>query len=134
METNLNVLNYIVKDINLSVARLGINTQLSIVEKKDYKNKPYLAIGSTPFQTMPIIFKTIKLNGYIYVLEDEKNENIVKVVASLDYHYQTFDDGSNGHSLGRVQYEVDKEYWTRQGDIDERYAQNYIDKTKGLSI
>lgn len=134
METNLNVLNYIVKDINLSVARLGINTQLSIVEKKDYKNKPYLAIDSTPFQTTPIIFKTIKLDGYIYVLEDEKNENIVKVVASLDYHYQTFGDGSNGHSLGRVQYEVDKEYWTRQGDVDERRVQNYISKTKGLSI
>lgn len=36
METkmNMNVLNYIVKDINLSVARLGINTQLAVVEKK----------------------------------------------------------------------------------------------------
>lgn len=131
---NINVLNYIVKDVNLSVARLGINTQLSIVEEKDYKNEAYLGIDSTPFQTMPMIFKTIKLDGHIYIMEDKKNENIIKIAIRLDYRYQTFGDGSNGHSLGMIQYEVEKDYWEGWNGVNERYAPNYIFKTKGLSI
>lgn len=131
---NFNVLNYIVKDINLSVARLGINTQLSIVEKQDYKNEPYLAIDSTPFQTMPMIFKSIKVDGNIYVLEDKNNEDIVKVAVRLDYRYKTFDDGSNGHQLGMVRYEVDKEYWGKWDGKNENWTRNNIIKTQGLSI
>ena len=131
---NMNVLNYIIKDVELSLARLGINTQLSIVEEKDYKNENYLAIDSTPFQTMPMIFKTIKLDGHIYIMEDKKKENIIKITIRLDYRYQTFDDGSNGHSLGMIQYDVEKDYWEGWNGVNARYAQNYIFKTKGLSI
>ena len=134
METNMNVLNYIVKDINLSVARLGINTQLSVVEERDYRNEPYLAIDGTPFQTMPMVFKTIKLDGKVYILEDKKNEDIIKVAVRLDYRYQTFDDGSNSHELGMVEYEVDKDYWSRWDGVYDKYARNYIFKTKGLAI
>ena len=44
-ELNLNVLKYIVKDVNLSVARLGINTELSIAEEKDYENLSFFFHG-----------------------------------------------------------------------------------------
>ena len=133
-ELNLNVLKYIVKDVNLSVTRLGINTQLTIVEDKDYKNEPYLAIDSIPFQTMPMIFKSIKLVGEIYISENKNNEEVFYVLVRLDYKYHTFDNGTNGHQLGKIRYEVDKDIQNRIGGIDERYLRNYITKVQGLEI
>ena len=131
---NLNVLNCIVKDINLSVARLGINTQLSVVEKKDYAGNPYLKVCGTPFQTMPMMFKDITLEGNIYVEEDNRNEDAMKVTVRLDYHYHYFDGGSNGHHLGECQFTVDKDYWNKWDGVNEEWASSNICKIKGLAI
>ena len=135
METkmNMNVLNYIVKDINLSVARLGINTQFAVVEKKDYKGESYLAIESTSFQTMPMIFKRINLIGGIGVQDKGDDENII-VAVRLDYKYQTFDDGSNGHRLGEVRYEVNKAYWETWDGTKEEWTHFSIFKVRSLDI
>lgn len=131
---NLNVLNYIVKDINLSVARLGINTQLSVVEEKDYAGNPYLKVCSTPFQTMPVMFKDITLEGNIYVEEDNRNEDAMKVTVRLNYRYHYFDGGSNGHPLGDCQFTVDKDYWKNWDGVNENWASSNIYKIKGLAI
>ena len=135
METkmNMNVLNYIVKDINLSVARLGINTQLAVVEKKDYKGESYLAIESTSFQTMPMIFKRINLIGGIGVQDKGDDENII-VAVRLNYKYQTFYDGSNGHQLGQFKFEIAKHCWDKWDGKDETWAKFEIRKVQGLSI
>lgn len=130
----MTVLNYIVSDINLTIARLGINTQLSVVEKKDYADRPYLAIDSTPFQTMPMIFKDIKLEGDIFVREDKNDEDIVKVTIELDYKYHTFVNASNGHQLGTLRYDVNKEFWTKSNGANEKWARSNIWKVQGLEI
>lgn len=132
---NINVLNYIVKDINLSVARLGINTQLSLVEKESYVKTQYWTIDSTPFQIMPMIFKDIKLTGDVYILEDEKKEDVIKVAVRLDYRYHCFDGGSNGHQLGLITYEIDKHFWNQwDGKDREKIAKYEINKVQGLEI
>lgn len=131
---NINVLNYIVKDINLSVARLGINTQLSLVEKESYVKTQYWEIDSTPFQTMPMIFKDIKLKGDVYILEDGKKEGVVKITVRLDYRYHCFDGGSNGHQLGLITYEIDKYFWNEWDGKNENSAKYEINKTQGIAI
>lgn len=128
---NFNVLNYIVKDINLSVARLGINTNLSVVETKDYANRLYLKVDGTPFQTTPMIFKWIKLDGSIHIKDTQET---VMVAAKMDYRYQTFDDGSNGHQLGQFKFEIAKHCWDKWDGKDETWAKFEIRKVQGLSI
>ncbi len=132
---NFSVLDYIVKDINLSVSRLGINTELSIVEAKDYANRPYLKVDGTPFQTTPMIFKTIKLDGSIHIQETRAGQDaLIMVVIRLSYRYQTFDDGSNGHQLGEFKFTVDKRCWDKWDGKDTTFAKYEIQKVQGLAI
>ena len=83
---------------------------------------------------MPMIFKSIKLGGQICTQEDKDNEEILKVVVSLEYRCQTFGGGLNVIRLGEIQYEVEKDYWQNWSKKRERYACNYITKTHGLEI
>ena len=129
----MKVLDYIVKDVNLSVSRLGINTQLQVVEKKDCKDKPYLVIDSTPFQTTPMIFKSIKLDGNITIVQAESDDETVTVAIGLSYRYQTFEDGSNGHRLGTFIFDIDKHCWDKW-DGDKTFVKYEIKKVQGLEI
>lgn len=131
MKTNNNVLEYIISEINQSVARLGINTTLSISEDKDYAGKEYLKVTSTPFQTMPVLFKEIKLKGKISLFE---KDNDVKIIVGLEYRYQTFDSGSNGHTLGTFIFVTSKEFWENYDGKRPSSLRYEIDKVKGLSI
>ena len=134
MKTNTNVLNYIVKDINLSVARLGINTQLSVVTDEDYAGREYLKVESTPFQTMPVLFRAINIEGSVYVHQSKTDEEIIEVIVALDYRYTFFNGGSNGHTLGNFKYEVDKRCWDTWNGENNRFIDNRIYKVHGLSI
>lgn len=130
---NMKVLDYIVKEVNLSVSRLGINTQLQLVEKKDCKDNPYLAIDSTPFQTTPMIFKSIKLDGNITFIPTNADEGKVIIAVGLSYRYQTFDDGSNGHKLGTFIFNVEQHCWDKW-DGDKTFVKYEIEKVQGLEI
>ena len=131
---NMHVLSYIAKDISISVARLGINTRFLVVKKKDYKNDPYLALESTPFQTMPMIFKDIKLEGRIFVNLSEEEDRIVNIRVSLEYSYHTFDGGYNGHQLGYLRYQVEKNCWDTMDGSEDAWFRNRVIKEQGLTI
>lgn len=130
---NMHVLSYIAKDITLSVTRLGINTRLLVVEKKDYKNNPYLVFESTPFQTTPMMFKEIKLEGNIYIREDETDDGFIYVIVDLDYRYNFFDGGSNGHKLGMCKYKICRGYWDAF-DSSSAGVEYETRKVQGLTI
>lgn len=117
------VVKYIVNDITMSCRRLGIDTVFYIKEDGNSYDK----LVSTSFQTMPVLFKEIHLEGRIYLEEDV---DCVKVVIPLYYKYKTFDNGENGHILGKVVYVANKDYTSK-------YIRNismYIDKVKGINI
>ena len=103
------VLDYIINDVEITIHRLGINAQLSIEVEKDYRGNEYEKLVSTSFQTMPMLFKDIRLDGNIAIRDkvDAPND-FLEVYVYLYYYYHTFDNGSNGHTLGRIVFEVDK--------------------------
>lgn len=117
------VIKYIVNDITMSCRRLGIDTVFYI---KDNGND-YEDLVSTSFQTMPVLFKEIHLEGKIYLEEDVDS---VKVVIPIYYKYKTFGNGENGHSLDTVIYYIDKGYTSK----NIRDISKYISKVKGLTI
>lgn len=118
---------YILSDIELTCKRLGINAKFSIKTKNDYNGKPYELIESSSFQTMPMLFKEIHIEGNITAMSTTGS---IRVIANLEYRYQTFESGYNGCTLGKVIYEVDNMYDGKRP----LNAHMYIEKVKSINI
>lgn len=127
---NKEIVNYIINDVELTIKRLGINVQLSIEQREDYNHDKFDMIVSTSFQTMPMLFKEIHIEGNINVITKETEEDYCKVVINLDVRYTHFDGGTNGHELGKIMYVVDKSY----NGTDTKHINMYVDKVKTLAI
>lgn len=127
---NKEIVNYIINDVELTIKRLGINVQLSIEQREDYNHDKFDMIVSTSFQTMPMLFKEIHIEGNINVITKEAEEDYCKVVINLDVRYTHFDGGTNGHELGKIMYVVDKSY----NGTDTKYLNMYVDKVRTLAI
>ena len=127
---NKEIVNYIISDIDLTLQRLGINVQLSIEQCEDYKHEKFDKLVSTSFQTVPMLFKEIHIEGDINVMTKATEEDYCKVIINLGVSYVYFDGGTNGHELGRVMYVVDKSY----KGIDTKHINMYVDKVKTLAI
>lgn len=127
---NKEIANYIISDIELTLQRLGINVQLSIEQCEDYKHEKFDKLISTSFQTVPMLFKEIHIEGDINVMTKATEEDYCKVIINLGVSYAYFDGGTNGHELGRVMYVVDKSY----KGIDTKHINMYVDKVKTLAI
>lgn len=127
---NKEIVNYIINDVELTIKRLGINVQLSIEQREDYNHDKFDMIVSTSFQTMPMFFKEIHIEGNINVITKETEEDYCKVVINLDVRYTHFDGGTNGHELGKIMYVVDKSY----NGTDTKYLNMYVDKVRTLAI
>lgn len=120
-------LKYILNDIELTCRRLGINAKFSINTEEDYKGEPFSKIESTSFQTMPMLFKEIHIEGTVRA---KSCTGCVQVIFNLEYRVQTFENGYNGFNLGRMIYEVDNGYSDRRPEN----VHLYIDKMKSINI
>lgn len=127
---NKEIVNYIINDVELTIKRLGINVQLSIEQYEDYNHDKFDKLISTSFQTMPMLFKEIHIEGNIYVIANKTEEDCCKVVINLDVRYTHFDGGTNGHELGRIIYIADKSY----NGTDTKHINMYVDKVKPLAL
>lgn len=120
-------LKYILEDIELTCRRLGISAKFSINTEVDYKGEPFATIESTSFQTMPMLFKDIHIEGTVRA---KSCTGCVQVVFNLEYRVQTFENGYNGFSLGRMIYEIDNGFNGRKPEN----ARLYIEKVKSINI
>lgn len=131
------VLNYIIKDIEITIHRLGINAYLSIKVEKDYRGNEYEKLISTSFQTMPMLFKEIHLEGNIVIRDKvDAPDDFLEVLINLDCRYHTFDNGSNGHTLGRIVFEVDKQTneKMKESGKESKYISMILRKVQSLEI
>ena len=131
------VLDYIINDVEITIHRLGINAQLSIEVEKDYRGNEYEKLVSTSFQTMPMLFKDIRLDGNIAIRDkvDAPND-FLEVYVYLYYYYHTFDNGSNGHTLGSIVFEVDKRTneKMKESGKESNYISMIVRKVQSLEI
>lgn len=131
------VLDYIINDVETTIHRLGINAQLSVEVEKDYRGNEYETLVSTDFQTMPMLFKDIRLEGNILVREDvDAPDDFLEVYIDLDYHYHTFGNCNNGHTLGRIVFEVDKRTneKMKENGKESKYISRIVRKVQSLEI
>ena len=131
------VLDYIINDVETTIHRLGINAQLSIKVEKDYRGNEYEKLVSTSFQIMPMLFKEIHLEGSIAIRDKvDAPDDFLEVYVKLDYYYHTFDNGSNGHTLGSIVFEVDKRTneKMKESGKESNYISMIVRKVQSLEI
>lgn len=131
------VLDYIINDVETTIHRLSINAQLSIKVEKDYRGNEYEKLVSTSFQTMPMLFKEIHLEGSIAIRDKvDAPDDFLEVYVNLDYCYHTFDNCSNGHTLGRIVFEVDKRTneKMKESGKESNYISMIVRKVQSLEI
>lgn len=131
------VLNYIINDVETTIHRLGINAQLSIEVEKDYRGNEYETLVSTEFQTMPMLFKDIRLECDVLVRDDvDAPDDFLEVLINLDYRYHTFNNMSNWHTLGRIIFEVDKQNneKMKESGKESKFISHTVLKVQSLEI
>lgn len=128
-EIRRDVLDYILSEVQNSVMRLGINAQLRIRTKKDYRGEPFIAIESDKFQTMPVLFKEVTIEGGISVTGEPNG--MIEVFVRLDYCWRSFTGGTNGTELGAMYFWVEKDL---PAEIEDDSYHFYIQKKRGLEL
>lgn len=127
---NNEIVNYIISDVELTLKRLDINVQLSIVTGENYKHEKCDRIISTSFQTMPMLFMEIHIEGNIDVINEISDEYFYKVIINLSVIYTSFDERTNQHSFGSIMYLVDKSYDNK----DKKHINMYVSKISAFEI
>ena len=86
---------------------------------------------------MPMLFKEIHLEGSIAIRDKvDAPDDFLEVYVKLDYYYHTFDNGSNGHTLGSIVFEVDKRTneKMKESGKESNYISMIVRKVQSLEI
>lgn len=121
------VLDYIKKDIEFTLLRLGINVQAEFKVVKIVKGQTMDQLVTTDFQTTPVLFKRIHILGDVAVLKED--ERYITLCIGLRYSYEHTNGGTNGCELGTIIYAIDKAY---EDDLED--VGPYVRKKKSLTI
>lgn len=104
------ILKEIQEKIQTMMSRLCINTEITITVKyNEYSQRVVATLQSTEFNTVPVIFKSIHLEGHSQpVVETIDNGNEIfyriKFCFFISYRYEDFGHGTNGTDLGSVEF------------------------------
>ena len=136
-ELSEQVLDYIINDVEFTIRRLGINATLSVEKRENYMHDEFELLVSTSFQTMPVLFKEIHIEGGIGI-KDKKGapDDYIQVYISLRNCYTLFNGGTNGSELGRIIYEVDKKTNRKmiESGNESKYISMIVRKIQSLEI
>lgn len=108
-----NVLDYILKDVNLTLERLGVSEKVEVVTEKIISDLRWYFIESKPIKVTPMIYKKTIIKGVIMDIEAQegvgicpKGARIIKV--NIDYDFSYFNGGHNGVEIGVIYYSAEK--------------------------
>ena len=88
------------KTLKIIVSRLGLNVDFYLNEKEIYDGRLMVSVKSTEFQTMPVIYKSIHIEGSGFVIRDTDKEGVLHLSIPLSYHFNYFNGGTNGVDIG----------------------------------
>lgn len=130
-EIRKDVLNYIICDINKSLARLGVNAPLGDA-KPTRRQDSYEAKTLGLVKQEPVIFETLMIEAYI--TNRGTKDGICNISVGLSWRWTHFGGGSNGCDLGWVEYCVNEEALPEKEVNDFRDMSYYVRRTHGLTI
>lgn len=108
-----NILDYILKDVNVTLERLGVSEKVEVVSENIISGLRWYFIESKPIKVTPMIYKKTIIKGAIMDIEAQedmgicpKGARIIKV--DIDYDFSYFNGGHNGVDIGVIYYSAEK--------------------------
>ena len=104
------ILKEIQENIQTMLSRLCINTEITLTVKyNEIAQGVVVVLQSTEFNTVPVIFKSIHLEGRsnpVVEIVDNGHEifHRIKFCFFISYRYEDFSHGTNGTDLGSVEF------------------------------
>lgn len=101
----------IIRYAQRSLLKLGINDVDVILEvrKYSYTEDEYLLLETSEFNTTPVIYESIKIDGTGTLSPMKDHTNVYDLCITLGYRFILFSGGSNGAGIGTLNYRVFEE-------------------------
>lgn len=99
----------IVLAIENALFKLGINTCVELYsETYSHSSNEYIKIRTGGFQTTPVIYKEVSIDGcgILAEVKGANNMNVYDLYLNLSYRFKYFNGGENGVDIGRVHFRV----------------------------
>lgn len=93
----------------LSLALKRVVPQINEVKvtiEENYRKEKYFRVESNTFQSNPVIFKTLYVDGQASPYYEKEETKIVKLYFYFNYRWVTFTGGGNGVDLGRMEIDI----------------------------
>lgn len=98
--------NEIINATKDSLSKLGIHTEVRLSARTTRHNQEYIRIDTEPFQTIPVIYKSVFVYGDGCVVPCDEIENAFDLCINLDYGFKYFKGGYNGVEIGRLRFRI----------------------------
>lgn len=95
----------LLQDVKQECNKIGINADFTLEEGTDWRGDKYEYIKSSSFTTTPYIFDEIHVYASLWE-SDLDSEDYWYLCADLHYNYTLPTGGTNGHSFGRIEYQI----------------------------
>lgn len=146
IEIRKEVRDYILNDVNTTLARLGVSERVNETEERvdKFSDRLEYMFKSAAIKQMPMMFKKLYVYGHMVCENFAKNEshrffNLAQnndiVIVTFSYGYDHFEGGSNGCDIGYMVYAVNKNLpKSFETDFTEDGRSWFVRKIEGLSI
>jgi hypothetical protein len=114
------------ESIRIALLQRGFTAPLTITQDVNRSKEPCIKVKSEPFQTVPVIFKSIWIDDFgssIRPLTDENKEpvpDMLSVWVCVHVSYEHFPNGSNGCAVFHYTCKVNLAAEYTDGVFDER--------------
>jgi len=98
--------NEIVSAVKKSLLKLGINVDVSLSAETRRNGDERIEIETSTFQTTPVIYESIYVYGFGYIVKLVDTEHVHELNISLSYRFKYFDGGTNGVTIGTLKFRI----------------------------
>lgn len=88
--------------VKTQLMKRGINVDVAIFGKQTRSGSEFVGVKTSPFQTTPVIYKEICIEGGGSFDKVEGREDVFILALSLDFRMTYFTNAYNGVTLGTI--------------------------------
>ena len=105
------MLDVIKEATTTSLAKLGIHIHGVVLNiGKSRSGELFVQLHTSEFQTTPVIYKSVRVDGYGSLSDSEDKiytaDNVYNLNISLSYRFDYFNGGENGVDIGVLKFKV----------------------------
>jgi len=94
------------KSLKIILSRMGVQADFYLTELKIYDGRLLVKVKSTEFNTTPVLFKAIHVEGEGFVIRDKEHDGVLRLSINLSYRFNCFSGGENGANIGVCQFVI----------------------------